>query len=279
MERSGPGYREAGGQGAATLSTLRPHLCATASLTMRLERLGTAGSEFCASRSTGCLKARPSTSLQGTKAEKWHLRPRSIKRWCRNRPCECQTPSSSSSGFTGKPRLRSSLAEGAAPLHTCLCDSNVNDRSLVLLWEVPRSRSEGEAAVILLRHFIDAQSLAVRQPHSERPAEGGTPEPVRNRPRALQGPQVVSLCELRCHAERKRTEFMTPHLGTRSLPLPGRGHLPQCQTWLATTLPSQCSLAGPAGRLSSLALDKHLPGVQRGGHGDVCPENQCQLPS
>jgi len=53
--------------------------------------------------------------------------------------------------------------------HTCLCNPDVDDRSLVLLREVPGSRSEGEAAIILLGHFIDTNSLAIRQPDNEGP--------------------------------------------------------------------------------------------------------------
>lgn len=39
----------------------------------------------------------------------------------------------------------------------------------MLLWEVLRRRSEGEVAVVLLRHFIDTNSLSICQPDNERP--------------------------------------------------------------------------------------------------------------
>lgn len=42
----------------------------------------------------------------------------------------------------------------------------------MLLWEVPRSRSEGEAAIILLGHLVDTNSLSIGQPDNESPVEG-----------------------------------------------------------------------------------------------------------
>lgn len=39
----------------------------------------------------------------------------------------------------------------------------------MFLWEVLRSRSEGEGAIILLSHFVDTNSLAIRQPDNECP--------------------------------------------------------------------------------------------------------------
>lgn len=51
----------------------------------------------------------------------------------------------------------------------------------MLLWEVPRSCSEGEAAIILLSHFIDTNSLAIRQPNNECPKwKNRHSEPLRN---------------------------------------------------------------------------------------------------
>lgn len=42
----------------------------------------------------------------------------------------------------------------------------------MLVWEVPRSRSEGEAAIILLGHLVDTNSLSIGQPDNESPVEG-----------------------------------------------------------------------------------------------------------
>lgn len=50
----------------------------------------------------------------------------------------------------------------------------------MLLWEVPRRRSEGEAAIILLSHFIDTNSLFIGQPNNEGPVERQT-GPLRKR--------------------------------------------------------------------------------------------------
>lgn len=42
----------------------------------------------------------------------------------------------------------------------------------MLLWKVPRSRSEGEAAIILLGHLVNTNSLSIGQPDNESPVEG-----------------------------------------------------------------------------------------------------------
>lgn len=42
----------------------------------------------------------------------------------------------------------------------------------MLLWEVPRSCSEGEAAIILLGHLVDANGLSIGQPDNKSPVEG-----------------------------------------------------------------------------------------------------------
>lgn len=41
----------------------------------------------------------------------------------------------------------------------------------MLFWEVPRSRSEGEAAIILFGHLVDTNSLSSGQPDNESPVE------------------------------------------------------------------------------------------------------------
>lgn len=42
----------------------------------------------------------------------------------------------------------------------------------MLLWEVPRSCTEGETAIILLGHLVDTNSLSIGQPDNESPVEG-----------------------------------------------------------------------------------------------------------
>lgn len=74
------------------------------------------------------------------------------------------------------------MSEKLCHFRTCLCNSYVNNRSLVLLWEVPRSCSEGEAAIILLGHFIDTNSFAICQPNNKSPEwKDKHPESLRNR--------------------------------------------------------------------------------------------------
>lgn len=84
----------------------------------------------------------------------------------------------------------------------------------MLLWEVPRSRSEGEAAIILLGHLVDTNSLSIGQPDNESPAEGQAVSPSsaqvtqgapgkRNIPagKTIYKGTKFSLCWLNCNIE------------------------------------------------------------------------------
>lgn len=53
---------------------------------------------------------------------------------------------------------------------TRLCNADVEDGGLVFLWKVLSGSFEAERAIVLFRHFEDANGVSVRQPGDERPA-------------------------------------------------------------------------------------------------------------
>lgn len=53
---------------------------------------------------------------------------------------------------------------------TRLCNANVEDGGLVLLWKVLSSSFEDERPILLFYHLEDSDGVSVRQPGDERPA-------------------------------------------------------------------------------------------------------------